>query len=270
MAVSDKQISQESSPRYDVLLLISVVHEFNFPHVVRTWVSNVGQQEYSRAVIWSVSGGGVAIGNRGAQKKVIESLEKRGIPVVLDETFAMPSNFFYRVKHPVDAMELVAYPVMVRDALTRLLNGERYRPKIPLFDQVVTWCFRNSWKRTHRFGEAIVVSPTCTACGDCIHTCPVDNIRLNEETGNPVFSDACVFCLGCLYVCRYSALQAGRDKYALLKDGYDLAETEKRPFDHGEWGHVETLCRGYLYSGIKPYLIKARSLLFPEEYPLEK
>lgn len=250
-----------ASGRYDLLVLVSVVHEFNFPYLVRKWVSSLEDGAYSKAAVFSVSGGGRAVGNRGAQGEVIKALEKQDIPVVFDEIFVMPSNFFYRIKHPVDAMLMDAYPVMVKRAVEKILREEIRRPKIPLPDRLATRCFRNSWKHTYRFGSAIEVTEECTSCGVCVRICPVGNIALSSESRRPNFGEACVFCLGCLYACPASALHPGRDKYALLKEGYDLTEVEKRQYDPAEWANVETLCKGYLYSGLREYLMEARSLL---------
>lgn len=258
---------QDAFDAYDLLILVSVVHEFNFPHPVRSWASTIDKAKCPQAAVFSVSGGGCAIGNRGAPVETIRILERQGIPVVHDEAFAMPSNFFYRVKHPVDAMEMAAYPIMVKQAVDRILSGKARRQRIPWADQVMSRLFRTSWKHAHRFGSAITVSDACTACGVCMRTCPVGNIGSDPEAGRPRFGSGCAFCLGCLYACPASALAPGRDEYALLKDGYDLTEVEQRPFDHAEWGRVEALCTGYLYSGIKPYLVEARTLLFPDEFP---
>lgn len=259
---------EDTFGQYDLLVLVSVVHEFNFPYQVRAWASLVEQNKYAKAAVFSVSGGGCAIGNRGAQRKVIEALEARGIPVAFDETFVMPSNFFYSIKHPVDAMEMAAYPIMVKHAVMRFLSGETQRPQTPLFDRFVTRCFRNSWKHTNRFGTAITVSEKCIGCGICVHTCPVGNIQLDPATERPNFGEGCVFCLGCLYACPVPALQPGRDKYALLKDGYDLKKIEQNHYDDSEWENIEVHCKGYLYSGVKKYLLATRVLLFPEKYSL--
>lgn len=258
--------TKDPSDHYDLLVFVSVVHEFNFPQPVREWASALAPSRFAQAAVFSVSGGGNAVGNRGAQRKTIEELEQKGVIVTYDEVFVMPSNFFYSIKHPVDAMEMAAYPAMVKHAIENVLAGKAQRHKTPLLDKVVTRCFQNSWKHTHRFGSAIEVSDTCTSCGVCVRVCPADNIQLDSETKHPRFEDRCVFCLGCLYACPASALHAGRDKYALIKEGYDLNEIEQRSFDPSEWEHVEALCKGYLYSGVKPYLVKARALLFPNEY----
>lgn len=246
---------------YDLVLLVSVVHEFNFPYPVRSWVSSLSCQNYSQAAVFSVSGGGAAIGNRGAQREVIGTFERQGIPVITDEIFVMPSNFFYRIKHPVDVMLMDAYPVMVAQSIERILNGKLCRPKTPLLDRLVTRFFKNSWKHTNAFGRAITVTQDCTACGICVKTCPVDNIVMNSESAHPSFGENCVFCLGCLYACPASALNPGKDRYALLKEGYDLEEIKQRSYDDSDWDTIEILCRGYLYSGVKKYLLEARTLL---------
>lgn len=130
---------------------------------------------------------------------------------------------------------MTAYPAMIKRAVAKILAGEIQRTKTPLLGQIITWCFRNSWKHTRKFGSAITVSEDCTACSICIRTCPVDNIVLNDGTNYPDFSDACVFCLGCLYACPTSALQPRRNTYAVLKDGYNLQEPERRHYDCAEW-----------------------------------
>ena len=61
-------------------------------------------------------------------------------------------------------------------------------------------------------------------------------------------------CLGCIYGCPQKALQPTTMKWIVVPEGYDLAALERmgpmtEPID------VPALTRGYLWSGVRKYLM---------------
>ena len=55
---------------------------------------------------------------------------------------------------------------------------------------------------------ATVDQPKCTACGDCVSTCPVDAISQQADNGNKAIIDAdtCADCGACVDTCAAGAI----------------------------------------------------------------
>ncbi len=273
---------------YDLLVIASVVHDFNIPHQMMLWIEKLELTPGLATAVITVSAGGAAITNRAVRHYAKELLEAKGAVVFFEDMFPMPCNYYYHVKHPVDAMEMEAYPLIARKRAGQILAGERRRFREPLVDRLITRSCKNAWQRDAAFGQSITVSATCTGCGLCVEDCPSGNIRLEPiegcvsqaaesdgsqathltegsgsqrgTQGRPVFSDRCSLCMSCLYICPQLALRPGREKYAVLKGGFDLDEIAQRRATDDDWRSLESLTRGWLYSGISSYLIEARKL----------
>jgi len=71
----------------------------------------------------------------------------------------------------------------------------------------------------------------------------------------PVFENKCQLCLGCIYGCPCKALKPGISKFVVVKDGYSLKELEKRLPYEGQI-NVEELATGYLWIGVRKYLLE--------------
>ncbi|NLG10004.1 MAG: hypothetical protein GX562_00515 [Coriobacteriaceae bacterium] len=277
---------------FDMLMVVSVVHDFNIPHQMMLWLQSLNIPLGLPVAFISVSAGGAAITNRAVRRSAIKLLKTKGADVFFEDMFPMPCNYFFRIKQPVDAMEMEAYPLMARKRFGQIMANERKRLKVPLIDRLITWSCRNAWKRGAAFGQAITVSDACTACGVCVMNCPSGNIKLapilNEDNVSnlidsdknaqiasaecpftepepepvlrPVFSDKCAICLNCFYVCEQAALHPRREKVAVLKEGFDLEKIASRKATDDEWRSLESFTGGWLYSDIRSYLIEAREL----------
>ncbi|NTU89548.1 MAG: hypothetical protein HGA54_06555 [Actinobacteria bacterium] len=251
----------DSLSDYDLLVLVSVTHDFNAPHQVLLWLESLDETLRLDAAVIFVSGGGEAITNRAARQAAIKILESKGARVFFEDMFPMPVNYFYRVKHPIDAMEMEAYPYMVKKRAAAILAREQRRIKPPAIDRFITWMCRNAWQGGAAFGRSIQVSDTCTGCGLCAEGCPSKNISLDSASSKPVFSDTCARCLHCLYVCPNTSLVPGKERYAVLKGGYDLDEIASRRASASEWENLDRIAPGWLWGGIRPYLQEAWELI---------
>jgi formate hydrogenlyase subunit 6/NADH:ubiquinone oxidoreductase subunit I len=269
---------RDSLVAYDLLVLVTVVHDFTTPRQVRLWIDGCGDVPGLRAAVISVSGGGEAAPNHACRSAAIKALEDKGATVFFEDMLVMPCNYFFRIKHPLDAMEMEAYPLIVEKRVAELLAGVCRRTSPPLFDRLVAWMSRNAYKRGARFGHAIAVSDGCTGCGLCARGCPSGNIAMEAASGasgaeagaaasdKPVFVGRCAVCLRCFYICPNKALRPGREKYAVLKGGYDLDEIAARRATADDWARIDKLAPGPLYAGVRKYLREARPLI-PKEPP---
>jgi Flavodoxins len=250
---------------YDLLVLVTVVHDFCIPHQVLLWIDTIECSHRLETAVFSVSGGGEVLPNRAARKKPIKMLEGRGITVNYEDMFIMPCNYMFKTNDVVAAMEMAAYPALTADATKRIIAGEKRRTKVPKIDSLVAKAMQNAWKRGRKFGRSIEVLDSCNGCALCVKTCHASNISIDKNTEKPIFSNHCTVCLACFYACPQSALKPGREKYAVLKDGFNLDQLQPLPISHEDWGRVDVLCRGILWSGLNPYLSRARSLLVDQE-----
>lgn len=62
----------------------------------------------------------------------------------------------------------------------------------------------------------------CIHCGKCVKECPMENIKLSEETSTPQWGDKCVGCLRCYHLCpaqtiQYGTFTKGKGQYCYKK-----------------------------------------------------
>ena len=165
----------------------------------------------------------------------------------------MPSNWIVATKEPLARMLLAVLPRRLARIAGDWRAGIEKRRTHGGFDRVLSRLGLLEQRMAPRFGRCIRVSESCLGCGRCAALCPRGNIRMTD--GKPVFGDQCVLCLACLYGCPHHALQPGFLKWILVPGGYDLAALERlgppdEPVDVGALAH------GYLWSGIRKYLLE--------------
>lgn len=107
-------------------------------------------------------------------------------------------------------------------------------------------------KKLVSFGKRIKANENCNGCGWCEKACPRANIAL--VNGTPAFNNNCLLCLKCIYGCPQRALEPGIGKFIVIKQGYNLNAIEKNN-QRDELDSVEKLAKGYLWKGIKEYLL---------------
>jgi ferredoxin len=101
-------------------------------------------------------------------------------------------------------------------------------------------------------GKHFKASVACNGCGWCACHCPSGNIQLVNH--KPVFGKKCHLCLSCVYGCPQKAVQIGMGKFIAIKEGFSLKALEAQVPYPAEVD-VEELAKGYLWSGIKKYLL---------------
>jgi ferredoxin len=91
------------------------------------------------------------------------------------------------------------------------------------------------------------VTDECTGCGLCAENCPAGNISM--EGDKPVFGKDCCLCLRCVYACPAGAIKAKLFKSAIIKEGFDIEEIEKKPVDE-----TQPLPKSLAWKGLRLYL----------------
>lgn len=236
----------------DLLFVLFPVHACNAPEAVYQWIDALGLVSHTSAVVISVSGGGEVIPNTASRIRTIKRLEKKGFSVIYEKMIVMPSNWIVATKKPLAQMLLDILPVKIQGMVTDIERGVTIRTKPIIVDRLFSLLGEFEKQGAKYFGKRIKVNANCNGCGWCVQHCPSGNITLEKDL--PTFMDRCHLCLSCIYSCPRKALAPGTFKFITIKEGYDLKALEASPRPN-EAIDVETLAKGYLWSGVKKYLM---------------
>ncbi|MCX7922911.1 MAG: EFR1 family ferrodoxin [Clostridia bacterium] len=241
-----------SNEKEDLLIVLYAVHACNAPEPIYEWINSISNVVKTPAVVISVSGGGEVTPNTACRVGCIKRLQKKGYDVVYEKMIVMPSNWIVPTIEALAVKLLEVLPLKVESIVNDLLCGVIHRTKPNLLNRVLSQMGELEKIGARLFGKQIRVSKVCNACGWCERSCPRGNIKL--ENGIPAFGKGCVLCLKCIYGCPNRALKSGALSFVVIKDGYNLKTLEKR-IPSTETINVEELAKGYLWKGIREYLL---------------
>ena len=237
----------------DILVLLFPVHAFNAPKIVYRWIDGLpGDSSISAAVI-SISGGGEISPNTACRLSSISRLEKKGYRVVYERMIVMPSNWVVKTDDELAVRLLEVLPSKVESIADDLLSGVVRRTSTKLIDRIFSRIGEMEKVGAKHIGKKVRANGDCNGCGWCARNCPGNNISMQDN--RPVFNGECLLCLRCIYGCPNRALRPGMFSFIILKEGYDLKAIEKR-MEGVELSPVEELAKGYLWKGVKEYLLE--------------
>lgn len=234
-----------------ILLLLYPVLAANAPRKVHEWIENLESISDIKAAVVSVSGGGEISPNTASRVSIIKKLTKKGFTVTYENMLIMPSNFLSSAGAPLSRLLLEVLPEKVKAAVSCIESGEIRRTDPLLLDRLISGIAKLEHHGARVFGKRIAVGDACSSCSLCAENCPVGNITMTS--GKPVFGNNCNLCMGCIYGCPCKALEPQMGKFAVLKEGFDLAALEKTQVP--ENADIETLAKGYAWKGVREYLL---------------
>lgn len=244
----NKSQVDDSITSVDLVILIFPVHAFDAPDPIYKWIQHMHMESTKVAVI-SVSGGGEVWPNTGCRNNCCKALEQKGFDIVYDRMMCMPSNWVSCINDHFAMWLIRVIPKKVNSILDDLLTGKTRRTKFKL-GLLRSYITKMEKKNTNLFAHKLVIDSTCTGCGLCAGHCPVNNIEMKDR--KPVFNDRCIMCFRCIYECPSCAIKS--NNFMVLKNGYSLSEVEKR-MQGVELEPIEKCCKGFLWSGVKNYLL---------------
>lgn len=237
----------------ELLVIIYPVHACNAPEAVYQYIENTAVVNKTPAAVISVSGGGEVTPNTACRLHCINRLEKKGFKVIYEKMLVMPSNWIVPTLDDLAIRLLEVLPHRVNKITTDLLSGITHRTKPNLLNKLLSNIGELEKPSAHFFGKRIRVNKQCNSCGWCERACPRTNISL--VNGIPNFKGKCSLCLKCIYGCPQKALRPGIGKFIIVKGGYNLNSIEKRT-EGKERDSIESLAKGYLWKGVKDYLLE--------------
>lgn len=241
--------------KYDLLILLYPVHAFNAPRAVYNWISHLEKVNNTPAVVISVSGGGEIIPNTACRRSPIKRLEKKGYTIIYEKMLVMPSNVMIETNETLARKLLEILPKKVFAIVEDIKKGVIRRTKPFFIDKIFSHIGEMEKFGTKYFGKKIKYTDACNGCGWCVENCPAGNITMEEK--RPVFSNKCHMCLNCIYGCPNKALVSNIGKFLILKNGYNLKILENMGTLR-ETVEIEKLAKGYIWSGVKKYLLEDR------------
>lgn len=242
-----------SDEKEDLLILLFAVHAFNAPRIVYQWIDGLSGARQIPVAVISVSGGGEISPNTACRLSSIRRLEKKNYRVTYEKMMVMPSNLVMRTDDGLAIRLLRVLPSKVECIVDDLLQGVVRRTRPKLIDRVFSRIGEMEKTGAKFFGRDLRVNANCNSCGWCAKNCPSNNITMLNN--KPSFGEDCILCLKCIYGCPRQALEAGRFRFMVLKEGYDLQALEKRMQDV-QLVPLENLARGYIWKGVKEYLLE--------------
>jgi ferredoxin/flavodoxin len=236
----------------DLNILVYPVYAMDAPRLVYNWIESVSSSKAGRKIaVFSVSGGGEMWPNKGCRNGCCKALESRGFQVVYDRMMVMPANVLIQYNDHLIMHLLNAIPKKASQIIDELLEGKVRRTHFGK-GPVLNWVSRSERENAGKFAQGFEITDDCTSCGWCVRNCPMQNIEIAEPLSKPKFSDRCVICTRCGYGCPTHAIKS-KGPFQ-LKSGFDL-DTVVRRMEGVELQSVEKCCKGWLYKGVKDYLL---------------
>lgn len=230
------------------IILLYPVYAFDAPEIVYEFIDLFEEGADLEFILIKV--GCDTIGLNGAASHFLKKkIQKRGISVVHEQIFAMPSNFLLSYPDTLN-MQLVNASLIHVDNLAKNIVSATYKlDKATLAAKFLTLSFRIERTGARWFGRSLNAGDACTLCGTCVKSCPRRNIRI--ENGEVKFGSDCMFCMRCIYGCPEGAIRSKGMQFAIVKEGYDVNSIAERRSENQKFITEHT--KGF-YAHLKPYV----------------
>lgn len=187
---------------FEEIVLLSPVHMFGLPKIVRTFVRHWKFPGSPRIVFVVTAGGDPGI----SVPIVRQALRHTHKTLAYFRFIKMPNNYIigYNVTEE-DRQALVDSHLAIERLLTDLEEGKtmEFHPHPWGFLKWLQKIAAFSAKMTSRFYKV----EGCIGCLKCVRSCPTENIVFENKTIR--FGKHCTGCLGCLNICPVQAIQFG-------------------------------------------------------------
>lgn len=154
---------------------------------------------------------GGSIGNAGKYLKQLcqaKEMVYKGCQEVV-----MPENYIamFQVPAKEEALKIIQDAEGTVSEVIRLIKHEEVlvQPKRGIGDRIASAVINPVFYPMFVHSKKFYAEDSCVACGKCVNSCPVSNIRL--ENGKPVWGDSCTHCMACICRCPKEAIEYGKN-----------------------------------------------------------
>jgi ferredoxin/flavodoxin len=237
----------------ELIILLYAVYAMNAPLPVHEWIKYLPPAVNKKIAVISVSGGGEVWPNTSCRVKVKKLLKKKGYDPFYENMIVMPSNWIVSSGEHLSMHLLNILPEKTGKMLDAMLSGKERKSPFKLGTRILSVFGVFEKTGAGIFGKGLRAGDSCTSCGWCIKSCPMQNISI--ENGKPFFSNKCITCFRCIYGCPEKSVYATKAGFMVLKNGFNLTELEKR-MKGIELPPITTCVKGKLFEGVKKYLLE--------------
>ncbi len=211
---------------YDLITILFPVHAFDAPEPVYKWIKTLPNCQGVPVALISVSAAGEFWINQACRMGLIKALSKKGYDVFYERMIIMPFNMLIATKETFSMRLLQLLPIKSENTAEEILELKRRRIKPQLKSRVLTRFAKVEKLTSKLFGKELRIKKSCTQCGLCVNSCPMENIKMIQ--GKPNFGWHCVECLRCIYICPSHSIYPLISRYMVIKGGYDLERLERK------------------------------------------
>ena len=192
---------------YGRLVFVMPTYAWRIPRVVKQWILDTEWTGGFR--VWFVMTCGDEIGN--ASKYNRQLCEEKHFEYMGTGQVVMPENYIamYPVPKPSTAQKIImnAEPDIERIAGLIAHGNPIPERKISILDRIKSSVVNPAFYKLFVTASLFRAGDTCTGCGLCVKSCPLNNVKLNN--GKPVWEKNCTHCMACISVCPVQAIDYG-------------------------------------------------------------
>lgn len=182
-------------------------YAWRIPRIVSDWLSKTELAGAER--IWFVMDCGSEIGNASKYNRRLAG-QKR-LSYMGTAQIVMPENYIAMFDAPQaeEARKIVekSKPDLAA-AIARIQAGKPLTPpRSGLRGRMMSGFVNPVFYRFFVKAAAFHAEASCIGCGQCVQTCPMNNIRLRD--GKPVWGEACTHCMACICLCPAEGIEYG-------------------------------------------------------------
>jgi ferredoxin len=215
----EKTKPEELTPTNQLIILYSI-HAFNPPRTVRRFVQHIPPGLYNDISLISVGCAESWI-NQAASSDLRKTLEKKGYPILVDESLAMPLTFILSFPDELIKKQITAARNKVNLISKSIISKTKTERHIPTKAKFIHMVGKAESPAAKLFGLELHSNKNCTSCGICVRNCPEKNIHFNKKD-KPKFGLNCLMCMRCIYNCPEKAVSPRIAKFIPVKGGYNL------------------------------------------------
>lgn len=208
---------------FDILVLGYPIHAFNAPRILLDFAfSLTGFPKENPIYVVKTSGEGLPL-NDYSSSYLQTILSRKGYCLYGEFHYLMPYNLVFR--HTEDMaykMWETAKKLIPLDA-ERIQNRERNNYHANMPTRMALALLRIEQKGSGLLGRTFHVDSHCIRCGQCVRSCPVHNITMDEKGIH--FGSVCLLCSRCAFNCPKDAIHLGPLNFMKVNGPYRFEKT---------------------------------------------